>query len=62
VLVRAIAAVTGLVKVPAPRRGLPRVNDRFLAALAALPLLAATPMVCAAAMASFLAATVTLSG
>jgi hypothetical protein len=41
-------------------RGL--VNDRFLAALAALSLLAATPIVCAAVMASFLVATVTLSG
>jgi hypothetical protein len=37
------------------------VNDRFLAALAALSHLAAMPMVCAAAMASFLLATVTLS-
>jgi hypothetical protein len=37
------------------------VNDRFLAVLAA-SLLAATPMVCAAVMASFLVATGTLSG
>jgi hypothetical protein len=45
---------TGLLEAPAPRafglRGL--VNDRFLAALAALSVLAATPMVCAAVMAT----------
>jgi hypothetical protein len=41
-------------------RGL--VNDRFIAALAALSLLVATPDVCAAVMASFWVATVTLSG
>jgi hypothetical protein len=38
------------------------VNDRFLAALAALSPLVATSMVCAAVMASFLVATVTLPG
>jgi hypothetical protein len=47
---------TGLLEAPAPRafglRGL--VNDRFLAALAAISLPAATPMVCAAVMATFL--------
>ena len=59
---RPLPPFTGLVEFLGPLVFRGSVNDRFLAALAALSLLAATQMVCAAAMASFLVATVTLSG